>query len=220
MATKKLVPLAEAVALVADGMTVMIGGFMGCGNPHNLIDGLIETGAKDLTLICNDGATPSFGVGKLIEHRRLRKLVASHIGLNPEVGRQLNAGELEVELVPQGTLVERIRCGGAGLGGVLTPTGVGTQVADRKQVIEVNGRAYLLETPMRADVALICGYKVDVFGNVWYRGDTRTFSVVMAMAADTVIAEADTIVPLGAIPPEDVVTSGVLVDYVVKGDDL
>ncbi len=218
--TRKVVPIADAVARIADGMTVMIGGFMGCGNPHHLIDGLIEAGTKDLTLICNDGSTPGFGVAKLIEHQRVTKLVASHVGLNPEVGRQMNAGELEVELIPQGTLVERIRCGGAGLAGALTRTGFGTLVADGKQVIEVGGRSYLLETPLRADVALICGYKVDLFGNVWYRGDTRTFNVVMAMAADTVIAEADTLVPLGAIPPEDVVTSGVLVDYIVKGDDL
>ncbi|WP_062204475.1 CoA transferase subunit A [Demequina salsinemoris] len=219
MARDKMIALAEAVAKVEDGMTVMIGGFMGCGNAHVLIDGLIEAGTKDLTLICNDGALPGYGVGKLVEQHRLRKLIASHVGLNPEVGRQMNAGELEVELVPQGTFAERIRSGGTGLGGVLTPTGIGTIVAEGKPVVEVDGKAFLLEKPLRADIALLSGYKVDPFGNIWYRGDTRTFQPVMAMAADTVIVEADQLIPLGAIPPEDVVTSGILVDHIVKGGD-
>ena len=220
MTRSKIVALEQALSHVQDGMTVMVGGFMGCGNAHHLIDGLIDAGTQDLTLICNDGALPGFGVGKLVENKRLRKLVASHVGLNPEVGRLMNAGELEVELVPQGTFAERIRAGGYGLGGVLTPTGLGTPVAEGKQVVTVDGRDFLLEKPLRADVALLCGYKVDPFGNIWYRGDTRTFQPVMAMAADLVIAEADTVIPLGAIPPEDVVTPGILVDYVVKGDDL
>lgn len=215
----KLVPVEEAVAKIADGMTIMVGGFMGCGNAHSLIDALVKAGTTGLTLICNDGATPGYGVGKLIEHRRLRKLMASHVGLNPEVARQMNAGELEVELVPQGTFAERIRAGGAGLGGVLTPTGIGTLVAEGKQVIDVDGRPYLLEKPLRADVALIAGYRVDLNGNVWYRGTTRTFNVVMATAADVVIAEADHVVTPGEIPPEDVVTPGVLVDYIVMGGE-
>ncbi len=219
MARDKMLDLEDAVAKIEDGMTVMIGGFMGCGNAHVLIDALLEAGTTDLTLICNDGAVPGFGVGKLVEQHRLRKLIASHVGLNPEVGRQMNAEELEVELVPQGTFAERIRSGGTGLGGVLTPTGIGTIVAEGKQVVEVDGREFLLEKPLRADVALLSGYKVDPFGNIWYRGDTRTFQPVMAMAADVVIAEADMIVPLGSIPPEDVHTPGILVDHIVKGGD-
>lgn len=216
----KLVEMDDAVARITDGMTVMVGGFMGCGNPHELLDAIIKAGTSDLTLICNDASTPGYGVARLVEERRLRKLIASHVGLNPAVGTQMNAGELDVELVPQGTLVERIRSGGAGLGGVLTPTGIGTPVAEGKRIIEVNGRQFLLEEPLRADVALINGHKIDPNGNIWYKGTTRNFSVVMATAADLVIAEADTMVGLGDIPPEDVVTPGVLVDYVVLGSDL
>ena len=163
---------------------------------------------------------PGYGIAKLVEQRRLRKLITSHVGLNPQVGIQMNAGDLEVELVPQGTLVERIRSGGAGLGGVLTPTGLGTPVADGKSVVTVEGRDYLLEKPLRADVALVNGYRVDPFGNVWYRGDARNFNPVMATAADLVIVEADHLVELGDIPPEDVVTPGVFVDYIVAGGDL
>lgn len=217
--TARIVEVEQAVARVQSGMTVMVGGFMGCGNAHQMIDGLLEAGVSDITLICNDASTPGYGVGKLVEQHRVKKLVATHIGLNPEVGRQLNAGELAVELVPQGTLVEQIRAGGAGLGGVLTPTGIGTPVAEGKRTIEINGQPFLLELPLRADVALISGHKVDAAGNVWYRGTTRNFSVVMATAADAVIVEADEIVAPGEIPPEDVVTPGVLVDYIVKGGE-
>ncbi|MCV2394299.1 CoA transferase subunit A [Actinotalea sp. M2MS4P-6] len=213
----KLVSVAEAVAHVESGMTVMIGGFMGCGNPHQVVEALCAKGVTDLTLIATDTSRPGYGVAKLVEQHRLRKLYASHVGLNPAVATQMNAGELEVELCPQGTLAERIRAGGAGLGGVLTPTGLGTPVADGKPTVEIDGRTFLLEKPLRADVALISGYKIDVLGNVWYRGTTRNFNVVMATAADVVIAEADHVVPLGAIPPEDVVTPGVLVDYIVEG---
>lgn len=216
----KVVSLEDAIGRVRDGMTVMSGGFMGCGNPHHLVAGLLEAGVRDLTLICTDASRTGYGVAQLVEQRRLRKLVASHVGLNPAVAAQMNAGELEVELVPQGTLAERIRAGGAGLGGVLTPTGLGTPVADGKPVIEVDGRAYLLERPIRADVALITGYRIDLLGNVWYRGTTRNFNTVMATAADLVIAEADHLVAVGTIPPEDVVTPGVLVDLIVEGDEL
>lgn len=215
----KITSVAEAAGRVRDGMTIMVGGFMGCGNAHRLIDAIIDAGVGDLTLVCNDAATPGRGVGRLLEHRRLRRLVASHVGLNPEVARQMNGGELEVELVPQGTLTERIRAGGSGLGGVLTPTGIGTLVAEGKEVVEVDGTPYLLERPIRADVALVAGHRVDPAGNVWYRGTTRTFNVVMAMAADLVVAESDHLVALGDIPPEDVHTPGVLVDLVVKGGE-
>jgi acetate CoA/acetoacetate CoA-transferase alpha subunit len=220
MAMTKITTIRVAAAMVRDGMTVMAGGFMGCGNAHHLVQAIIEAGARDLTLISNDASVPGYGIAKLVEQKRLRKLITSHVGLNPEVGVQMNSGELEVELVPQGTLVERIRAGGAGLGGVLTPTGLGTPVADGKQIITVDGRPYLLELPLRADVALISGYRVDPFGNIWYRGDARNFNPVMATAADLVIVEADHLVALGDIPPEDVVTPGVLVDVIVEGGDL
>jgi acetate CoA/acetoacetate CoA-transferase alpha subunit len=216
----KVIGMDEAVAKLSDGMVVMIGGFMGCGNAHHLVQAIIDAGLKDLTMISNDAAMPGYGIAKLVEQRRLRRLITSHVGLNPEVGVQMNAGDLEVELVPQGTLVERIRSGGAGLGGVLTPTGLGTPVADGKTVVTVDGRHYLLEHPLRADVALINGYRVDPAGNVWYKGDARNFNPVMATAADLVIVEADHLVGLGEIPPEDVVTPGVLVDYIVVGGEL
>ncbi|MEA5119193.1 MAG: 3-oxoacid CoA-transferase subunit A [Propionicimonas sp.] len=216
----KVIDMAGAVAKLSDGMSLMIGGFMGCGNAHHLVQAIIDAGLTDLTMISNDAAMPGYGVAKLVEHRRLKRLITSHVGLNPEVGVQMNAGELEVELVPQGTLVERIRSGGAGLGGVLTPTGIGTPVADGKPVITLDGRDYLLEKPLRADVALINGYRIDPDGNVWYKGDARNFNPVMATAADLVIAEADHLVGRGEIPPEDVVTPGVFVDYVVMGGAL
>lgn len=216
----KLIGMADAVARIRDGMTIMVGGFMGCGNAHHLVQAIIDAGRTDLTLIANDASMPGYGIAKLVEQKRLRKLITSHVGLNPEVGVQMNTGVLEVELVPQGTLVERIRSGGAGLGGVLTPTGIGTPVADGKQVVTVDGREYLLEKPLRADVALINGYRVDPAGNVWYKGDARNFNPVMATAADLVIVEADHLVELGDITPEDVVTPGVLVDYIVEGGDL
>ncbi|MBT8224629.1 MAG: CoA transferase subunit A [Dactylosporangium sp.] len=213
----KVIELDKAVSTIASGATVMVGGFMGCGNPHTLVDALVATGTTGLTLICNDASFPGYGVAKLVEARRLRRLIASHIGLNPAVAEQMNAGDLEVELIPQGTLAERIRCAGAGLGGVLTPAGVGTPVAEGKRTVEVGGRWYLLEEPLRADVALINGHRIDPNGNVWYRGTTRNFNPVMATAADLVIAEADLVVAIGDIPPEDVVTPGVLVDLVVRG---
>lgn len=216
----KLIGMADAVARIGDGMTIMVGGFMGCGNAHHLVQAIIDAGRTDLTLIANDASMPGYGIAKLVEQKRLRKLITSHVGLNPEVGVQMNTGVLEVELVPQGTLVERIRSGGAGLGGVLTPTGIGTPVADGKQIVTVDGREYLLEKPLRADVALINGYRVDPAGNVWYKGDARNFNPVMATAADLVIVEADHLVELGDITPEDVVTPGVLVDYIVEGGDL
>jgi acetate CoA/acetoacetate CoA-transferase alpha subunit len=216
----KLISVEDAVANISDGMSIMAGGFMGCGNAHNLVQAIIDAGLKDLTMISNDASMPGYGIAKLVEQRRVRKLITSHVGLNPQVAVQMNAGELEVELVPQGTLVERIRSGGAGLGGVLTPTGIGTLVADGKPVITVDGREYLLEKPLRADVALISGYRVDKNGNIWYRGDARNFNPVMATAADVVIVEADHLVELGDIPAEDVVTPGVFVDYIVTGGSL
>lgn len=213
----KIIGLDEAVELVQEGMTLMVGGFMACGGANTIVDAIAAKGTSHLTLIANDAAMPGIGVGKLVENHQLDRLVASHVGLNPEVGKQMASGELDVELVPQGTLVERIRAGGYGLGGVLTPTGIGTIVAEGKPIIEVDGKPFLLEKPLRADIALLCGHTVDRSGNVWYKGTTRNFNQVMAFAADTVIAEADHLVAVGDIAPENVVTPNVLVDYIVEG---
>lgn len=213
----KIVSVNEALAQVKDGMTVMVGGFLGQGGPNKLLTALSKTGVKDLTVICNDGSKPGLGLALLISNGQVKKLIASHIGVNPEVGKKMNAGEMEVTLVPQGSLAEKIRAGGAGLGGILTPTGYGTIAGEGKQTLTVDGKNYLLETPLRADVALICGYKVDKAGNVWYKGTARNFNVVMATAADTVIVEADHVVEIGEIEPENVVTQSILVDYIVDG---
>ena len=203
--------------LFFDGMTLMSGGFMGCGTPEGLVDLILDLGIKDITLISTDTATPDRATGRLIVAKRIRKLYASHIGLNPQTGIQMNEGTLDVELCPQGTLAERIRAGGSGLGGVLTPTGLGTMVAEGKETITVDGKEYLLEKPLKADVAIIRGSVVDHFGNTMYRGTTNNFNQVMATAAKTVIAEAEKLVPVGAIQNECVHTPGIFVDYVVKG---
>ena len=162
----KLISIDDAVNMIHDGMTIMVGGFLGCKNPFRIVDAIVEKGVKDITLIANDTAFPDIGIGKLIVNKQVKKLIASHIGTNKETGNQMNAGELEVELVPQGTLAERIRAAGAGLGGILTPTGLGTVVAEGKTIIEVDGKEYLLEKPLKADVALIVGAKVDKKGNI------------------------------------------------------
>ena len=223
----KFVSLDEAVALIPDGASIMVGGFMGCGNPHKIIDALSKSGKGNFTLICNDGSMPGgplgedyYGVAKLIHNGQVTHLIATHVGLNPEVAARMNDGSMKVDLIPQGSLAEMIRAGGAGLGGVLTPTGVGTIVEDSpfclgKQTID--GRDYLLMKPIRADFALINGYLVDKFGNIWYKGTTRNFNIVMATAADVVIAEADNVVEIGDIQPENVVTSGAFVNYIVDG---
>ena len=213
----KLITLDEAADKVKDGMTVMVGGFLGCGSPHRIIDKLVERGVKDLTLICNDTGFPEVGVGKLVVHKRIRKVIASHVGTNPETGRQMDEGETEVVLVPQGTLAEQVRAGGAGLGGILTPTGVGTVVEQGKDLIEVDGATYLLEKPLRADVALIAGQTVDRYGNIVYYGATRNFNNIMATAADVVIVEAEEVVEVGRIDPNHVVTPGIFVTYIVNG---
>jgi acetate CoA/acetoacetate CoA-transferase alpha subunit len=216
----KIISAKQAAELVKDGMTIMIGGFLGCGNPHKIIDALVEKGVKNLTLIANDTSLPNYGISKLIANHQVKRLLASHIGTNPETGAQMTAGELEVNLIPQGTLAERIRCGGNGIGGFLTPTGVGTVVAIGKQQMELNGKEYILETPLRADVAIINGYRVDKSGNIWYIGSTRNFNNIMATAADVVIVEADTLVEIGEIEPENVVTPGIFIDYIVEGSVL
>ncbi len=213
----KIISLEQSAALVKDGMTVMLGGFMGCGNPHGIIGAILEGGARFLTVICDDAARPGYGIARLISEGRIAHLIATHIGKNPEAGQLMVEGKMEVTLVPQGTFAERIRCGGHGLGGVLTPTGVGTDVAKGKRVIEVGGKEYLLELPLRAELALLTGHIVDTFGNIVYKGTTRNFSPLMAMAADIVAVEADNIVEAGEIEPERVITSGIFVDYIVRG---
>lgn len=214
----KLVSKDEVKKLFKDGMSVMVGGFLGCGSPENLLDIMVEKGVKDLTVIGNDSGFPDVSIGKLVVNGLAKKVITSHIGTNPETGRLMNEGKLEVELVPQGTLVEQIRAAGSGLGGVLTPTGVGTVVEEGKQKIAVNGKEYLLELPIKADIAIIKGTKVDTDGNVFYAGTTRNFNPIMALAADVVIVEADEIVEAGQIAPENVVTPCVLVDYILKGE--
>ncbi|USD42397.1 3-oxoacid CoA-transferase subunit A [Vibrio sp. SCSIO 43135] len=197
-----------------DGMTIMIGGFMANGAPERLIDLLIKNDIKDITLITTDTGSPGRGSSRLIAEKRVTKLYASHIGTNPETGKQMNEGTLSVELVPQGTLAERIRSAGAGLGGVLTPTGLGTVVAENKRVVEVGGKPYLLEEPLKADLALIRGSKVDQRGNIFYSKTTRNFNPLMATAADIVIVEPEQIVELGDIMPEAVHTPSLYVDYI------
>jgi acetate CoA/acetoacetate CoA-transferase alpha subunit len=208
--------LDDLVGMIPDGATLMIGGFFGVGVPHRLIQDLAASGRKELTIIANDTDYPGRGIGKLIEAHAVKRLVASHIGANPETQRQMLAGELEVELVPQGTLAERIRAGGSGLGGVLTKTGLGTVVERGKLTIDVNGERWLLETPLRADFALVNAWQVDYLGNLTYQLTAQNFNPLMAMAAATVIVEAEEIVPVGTIPPDSVRTSGTLVDHLLE----
>lgn len=212
---RKVIDFAEAVSRIPDGAVLMIGGFMGVGTPEGLVDALVSAGRRDLTVIANDTARPGVGIGKLIDAKLVRKVIASHIGTNPETQRQMIAGETEVELVPQGTLAERVRAGGFGLGGILTPTGVGTVVAEGKRTIEVDGVPYLLELPLRADFALVKAKRGDYLGNLDYALTARNFNPLIAMAADVVLAEAEAIVPVGVIPPDAVVTPSVVVDHLV-----
>lgn len=212
---KKRITLNEAVSKVQDGMTIMIGGFLGCGTPEGMIDALIEKNVKDLTIICNDTSFVDKGLGKLVANKQVKKVITSHIGTNKETGRQMNAGELEVVLVPQGTLAERVRAGGAGLGGVLTPIGLGTPVEEGKEKIQVDGKTFLLETAIKADVALLHGSIVDEKGNVFYNQATRNFNPLMATAAETVIVQAEKIVKEGELDPHLVMTPGLFVNYVV-----
>ena len=214
----KLISLDEAVSYVEDGMTVMIGGFLACGTPEKLIDKLVEKGVKNLTLIANDTSFTDRGIGKLVVSKQFKKVIVSHIGTNKETGRQMTEGETEVVLVPQGTLAEQVRAGGVGLGGILTPTGIGTIVEEGKELITVDGKTFILEKPLRADVALIFGNIVDKKGNIAYEGTTRNFNPLMAMAADKVIVEAARLVEVGEIDPNHVVTPSIFVHHIVGGD--
>lgn len=212
----KIKTIDQALEYIKDGMTVAVGGFLGVGTPEKLIDAVIAKGIKNLTLVCNDTAFPDRGVGKWIVNKNVSKVIISHIGTNPETGRQMNAGELDVELVPQGTLAERVRAAGAGLGGVLTPTGIGTVIEQGKQKLTIEGKDYLLELPIKADVALIKGSIVDKKGNVYYNKSTRNFNTIMATAAELVIVEAEKLVEIGEIDPTDVMTPSVFVDMIVE----
>lgn len=204
-----------AAAMIPDGARLMIGGFMAVGSPDRLIDALVARGARGLTVIANDTAIPGKGIGKLISAGAVACVIASHIGLNPETQARMISGEIVVELVPQGTLIERIRAGGMGLGGVLTPTGLGTEVEDGKRVIEVDGQPFLLETPLKADFALVGAWQADYVGNLSYSLTAHNFNPVIALAGATVIAEPESIVPVGVIPPDAVKTPGVLVDHLL-----
>lgn len=211
----KGIALNEAVAMIPDGATLMIGGFMGVGTPERMMDELVRQGKRELSVIANDTAVPGVGIGKLIGAKLVRKAIVSHIGLNPETQRQMITNEMDVDLVPQGTLAERIRAGGYGLGGILTPTGVGTLAEAGKRTIEVDGNTYLLELPLRADFALLHAMIGDYLGNLYYALTARNFNPIMAMAAATVIVNVEHIVPVGVISPDHVVTQAPLVDYFI-----
>ena len=226
---KRMITAAEAAAMIPNGAIIMVGGFMGCGSSHAIIDELIKTDKGNFTVICNDGSNPggplgqdNYGVARLIHARKVKKFITSHIGMNPEAGKLMTSGEMEVSLVPQGSLAEMIRAGGSGLGGVLTPTGVGTMVEEMEHVlgkISLQGRKYLIEMPLKADWAILGCHTADEKGNSVYKGTQRNMSPLMALAAENVIMEAENIVPVGAIEPENVHTSGIFVDYLVDSGE-
>lgn len=212
----KVVDKQKVSQYLKDDITLLIGGFLTCGTPEGLIDLIIEKDLKDLTIVCNDTSYADKGIGRLVAGGHVKKVITSHIGTNTESGRRMNEGTLEVELCPQGTLIERIRAYGSGLGAVVTPTGVGTLAEEGKEKIKLNGKEYILETPIKGDVALIGASISDESGNLYYKGTSSNFNPIMALAADTVIVEAGEIVKDGDMNPEIVMTPGVLVDYVVK----
>ena len=211
----KRISFAEFRPHLEDGMSILFGGFLGVGTPHGIVREILDSGVKDLTIIGNDTGFPDIGVGILIVNKRVKKAIASHVGTNKETGRQIIAGELDVELVPQGTLAERVRCGGSGLGGVLTPTGVGTVVEQGKTKLNFDGIDYIVERPIRADISIVKAYKADESGNLVYQRAARNFNPLVAMAGDFVVAEADAIVPTGSIDPDLVMPPGVLVDALI-----
>ena len=212
----KFISIEEAVSKVKDGMTIMVGGFLANGTPKKIVDALAKSGVKNLTLICNDTAYPDKGVGQLIANKQVKKLFVSHIGTNPHTSEQMNSGELEIEFCPQGSLAERVRAGGCGLGGILTQTGMGTIVAEGKQIVNVDGKDYLLEKPLRADIALVGASLGDKAGNLVYRGTSQNFNPLMASAADLVIAEINELVEVGEIAAENVKTPSIMVDFIIE----
>ena len=211
--------LVQAIAAIESGSTIMVGGFMTVGTPEHLIDELVSQGQKNLTIVCNDAGVPGGGVGKLVRSKQLTKLIASHIGLNPEMGTVMNAGDVQVQLVPQGTLAERIRCGGTGLGGFFTPTGVGTLVEQGKERKTIDGKDYLLELPLKAHVALIKAHKADKAGNLIFRMSSRNFNPLMAPASEYVVAQVSTIVEIGELDPDEIMLPGIFVDKLVLIED-
>lgn len=201
-----------------DGMSILFGGFMGCGTPPLLIQGILDSGVRELTIIGNDTAFQDTGVGLLIAANRVKKVIASHIGTNPMTGQLMMANEIEVELVPQGTLIERIRCGGAGLGGVLTPTGVGTLVEEGKTKLSFDGIEYLVERPLRSDLAILLAHRGDRTGNLSYQRAARNFNPIIALAADDVVAEVRNFEEQGFLDPDQIMTPGALVDAFVLSE--
>ena len=228
MAKKPVITAKEAAAMIPEGATIMCGGFLACGQARAIVKELVASGKGGFTLIGNDMARAVgpmgeefYGVAELIHNKQVKRVIATHVGMSPEVGEQSAAGTLEVNLLPQGTLAECIRAAGAGLGGVLTPTGVDTLVEDSPFCLgkqNINGKDYLLMAPIHADVALLGTYKCDEAGNCWYKGTMRNFNTVMATAADLVIAETEYVVPVGEIEPENMHTYGICVDYIVEGE--
>lgn len=228
MAKKPVITAKEAAAMIPEGATIMCGGFLACGQARAVVKELVASGKGGFTLIANDMARAVgpmgeefYGIAELIHNNQVKRVIATHVGMTPEVGEKHTAGELEVFLLPQGTLAECIRADGAGLGGVLTPTGVDTLVEDSPFCLgkqNINGKDYLLMAPIHADVALLGTYKCDESGNCWYKGTMRNFNTVMATAADLVIAETEYVVPVGEIEPENVHTPGICVDYIVEGE--
>lgn len=219
---QKLITKEELIALLKDGMEIMMGGFMGVGTPEEIVSIIIESNVKQLTLVTDDTAFNEVGVAPLIFHKRVKKAITTHIGKNPEAGRQMIAGEMEVELIPMGTFAERIRAGGSGLGGFLTPTGIGTVVEEGKEKLTVDNREFLLEKPLRAEIAFLKAHKADKAGNLVYRRSARNFNPIMALAADYVIVEVEELVEVGEIDPDNVMTPGILVDkiYIQGGNKL
>ncbi len=224
----KIVSMQEVIDLIPDGATIMVGGFGGCGSPHKIIDALSKSDKGGFTIITNDTSLAIgpqgeewYGNSKLIHSRKIKRVIGTHVGTNPETGEQIKEGFIEVDLIPQGSFCEMIRAGGAGLGAVITPTGLGTVIETNENICygreTINGKDYLRMKPLRADVALLSGYNVDKNGNIWYKGTTRNFNPQMATAADIVIVEADNVVELGAIEPENVHTPGVYINYIVDG---
>lgn len=214
----KVVKIDDLKSLFFDGMSILVGGFLGCGTAEPIIDLLIDLDVKDLTIIANDTSFPDKGVGRLVANNQVKKVIASHVGTNPITGKLMNEGKLEVELSPQGTLIERIRAGGFGLGGILTPTGLGTSVEEGKQVVEVEGKKFLVETPIRADFALVYGTESDSYGNTFCAGTTKNFNMLIPFAADKVIVCSEDVVTRDNFDVEKTSIPGVVVDYVVKGE--
>ncbi|HOJ88902.1 MAG TPA: acetate CoA-transferase subunit alpha [Pseudothermotoga sp.] len=214
----KVITVEQAIEMIPDGATLMIGGFLGDGTPELLVDGLVRSGKKNFTIIANDTAFPDKGIGKLIVNKLVKKVIVSHIGTNPETQKQMIEGTLEVELVPQGTLAEKVRAGGFGLGGILTPTGVGTVVENGKQKITIDGKEYLVEPALKADFALIKAQKADYYGNLFFNFTARNFNPLMAFAGKVTIVQVEELLPVGGLSPNEIHTPHAVVDYIVRGN--